>query len=268
MSTLKINNLQFGDNVVNENNFTLKLPAIPNGSLLLTRGTEQQPLDTLLSATDKGVFNFHNALTESVDVIGTDVIDLAKASVVKKTILAATTFTLVNLPPVGRVCCFVLDIINGGNYPVEWFAGVSWPGGTEPTLTTDGRDKLGFMSTDGGVSWDGLVFGKDIKDYSLTPVVIVPPALMYGASSRTWPWQVENRSGNYNTTWLEIQFTATGGTGVYTWTSTGGSPYSVVHQGNGKFRISPDKNVLRTTTFTVSDGSSSASINKSFQLWW
>ena len=270
MSTLKINNLQFGDSANNEHNYTWKLPAIPNGQLILARGTEQQPLDTIAHISGNGVFNFSYAMTESVDVIGTDVIDLSKASVVKKTILAATTFTTINPPPAGRVCCFVLDIINGGNFAVQWFAGVNWPGGTAPTLTTNGRDKLGFITSDGGVSWDGVVFGKDIKDFSLTPVVIVPPAIVSGVKSRTWPWQEPNNSSGYNTYQLDIQFSASGGTGVYTWAASSVAPYSAVHLGNGLYRISPDKGngTVRTLTVTVSDCNTSASLSKTFSLWW
>lgn len=90
-------------------------------------------------------------------------IDLATANYFTKTISGTTTFTVSNTAPSGSASCFILDLTNGGSATVNWWSGVKWAGGVAPTLTTSGRDSLGFYSYDGGTTWTGLVLGKDIK---------------------------------------------------------------------------------------------------------
>jgi hypothetical protein len=75
---------------------------------------------------------------------------------------ANTTFTVTNTPATGTVAEFILEINNGGAFNLTWW-GVKWASGTAPTLTTSGRDTLGFYTHDGGTTWSGLVMGKDIK---------------------------------------------------------------------------------------------------------
>jgi hypothetical protein len=75
---------------------------------------------------------------------------------------ANTTFSVTNTPATGTVAEFILEITNGGAFNITWW-GVKWVGGTAPTLTTSGRDTLGFYTYDGGTTWSGLVMGKDIK---------------------------------------------------------------------------------------------------------
>jgi hypothetical protein len=90
-------------------------------------------------------------------------IDMATgASYFSKTISGATTFTVSNVSSSGTVVSFILDVTNAGSN-ITWWSGVKWAGGTAPTLTTSGRDALGFFTYDGGTIWTGLVLGKDIK---------------------------------------------------------------------------------------------------------
>lgn len=89
-------------------------------------------------------------------------IDLATGNYFTKTISGATTFTVSNVPASGTVGEFILDLTNGGSGAITWW-GVKWVGGTAPTLTTAGRDTLGFFTHDGGTIWTGFVIGKDIK---------------------------------------------------------------------------------------------------------
>lgn len=90
-------------------------------------------------------------------------IDLSTANYFTKTISGTTTFTVSNVPSTGTAVSFILDLTNGGSATVNWWSGVKWAGGTAPTLTTSGRDSLGFYTYDGGSTWTGLVLGKDIK---------------------------------------------------------------------------------------------------------
>lgn len=90
-------------------------------------------------------------------------INMSSSNYFSKTISGATTLTVSNVPTAGTVASFILDLTNGGSAAITWWTGVKWAGGTAPTLTTAGRDVLGFFTHDGGTTWTGLVLGKDCK---------------------------------------------------------------------------------------------------------
>lgn len=90
-------------------------------------------------------------------------IDLSLGNVFTRTISGVTSLTVSNVPTTGTVISFILDLTNGGSAAITWWSGLKWAGGTAPTLTTAGRDVLGFFTHDGGTTWTGLVLGKDVK---------------------------------------------------------------------------------------------------------
>ena len=90
-------------------------------------------------------------------------INLRLGNVFTKTISGATTLTVSNIPAAGTTASLILDLTNGGSATITWWAGVKWVGGTSPTLTASGRDVLGFFTHDGGLTWTGLILGKDVK---------------------------------------------------------------------------------------------------------
>lgn len=90
-------------------------------------------------------------------------IDLSTGNYFTKTITATTNFTVSNVAPSGTVSSFILDITNGGSQTVNFWAGLQWPNGTTPTLTTSGRDVLGFFTHNGGSTWSGFVLGKNFS---------------------------------------------------------------------------------------------------------
>lgn len=94
-------------------------------------------------------------------------IDLSSGNYFTKT-FTATTFTLTasNVPASGTSTNFILDATNGGLATIAFgtgFTSVKWVGGAQPTLTSSGRDVLGFFTHDGGATWTGLLLGKDVK---------------------------------------------------------------------------------------------------------
>lgn len=95
--------------------------------------------------------------------ISASAIDLSLGNYFTKTIASTTTFTVSNTPSTGVAASFILDLTNGGSQTINWWSGVKWAGGTAPTLTSSGRDVLGFFTHDGGTTWSGLVLGKDVK---------------------------------------------------------------------------------------------------------
>ena len=92
-----------------------------------------------------------------VDLTTGTSIDVSTGSVFLKTITGAATLSVANVPATGKVASFILDITNGGSATVTWWSGIKWSGGTAPTLTTSGRDMLGFYTHDGGTTWNGLL---------------------------------------------------------------------------------------------------------------
>jgi hypothetical protein len=90
-------------------------------------------------------------------------IDLSAGNYFTKTITTTTTFTVTNTPTTGTAASFILDLTNGGSATITWWSGMDWAGGTAPTLTTAGRDTLGFFTYDGGTTWNGFVLGLDMK---------------------------------------------------------------------------------------------------------
>jgi len=91
---------------------------------------------------------------------GSQDIDLTLGNVVSGTVdTSATTFTFSNPPASGTYGGFVLILTNGGSQTVNWPNSVRWAGGTAPTLTASGVDRLVFDTVDGGTTWDGFAAG-------------------------------------------------------------------------------------------------------------
>ena len=102
-------------------------------------------------------------LREKSTAVSASDIDLSAGNYFTKTISGTTTFTVSNVATSGDVAAFVLILTNGGSATVNYFSGVTWAGGTAPTLTSSGTDLLGFFTIDGGTTWRGLVLALDIK---------------------------------------------------------------------------------------------------------
>lgn len=100
---------------------------------------------------------------ETKVAVAASTLDLSTANYFSKTISGTTTFAVSNVPSSGTAISFILDLTNGGSATVNWWSGVKWPGGIVPSLTSSGRDVLGFFTHDGGSTWSGLVLGKDLK---------------------------------------------------------------------------------------------------------
>jgi hypothetical protein len=103
------------------------------------------------------------ALYQTKITMVTNTIDLSQGSFFSRTITSPTTFSVLNIPLSGVAASFVLELNNGGSFPITWWSGVQWPNGVNPPLTPSGRDSLGFYTHDGGITWTGLLLGRDIK---------------------------------------------------------------------------------------------------------
>jgi hypothetical protein len=123
------------------------------------RATENDKLP-LTGGTMTGAIT---ALRETKVAMGAKDIALASGNVFTKTITATTTLTVSGWLASGNANSFILELTNGGAFPVTYFAGVKWAGGIAPTLTASGVDILGFYSHDGGTTVRGILLSKDSK---------------------------------------------------------------------------------------------------------
>jgi hypothetical protein len=131
----------------------------PSSANLATAVTDETGSGLLVFATTPVI----TGLREKSTAVSASDIDLAAGNYFTKTISGTTTFTVSNVATSGDVGAFVLVLTNGGSATVNWFSGVTWAGGTPPTLTTSGVDIIGFFTINAGTTWRGLLLAKDIK---------------------------------------------------------------------------------------------------------
>jgi hypothetical protein len=136
------------------------LKATYNVSNAFTGLSELQAADTF-NLSNVAVFG--KAIQETKNAITANAIDLSLGSIFTKTITAATTLTVDNIPAPDTVSSFILELTNGGSANIIWWATIKWAGGTAPTLTTSGTDIFGFYTHDGGTTWRGFVLARDSK---------------------------------------------------------------------------------------------------------
>ena len=122
-----------------------------------TRADHVHPTDTSLAPLANP--HFTNGVFETATAMAAAAIDLNTGSLFSKTISAATTLTVANVPLAGQVGSFILELTNAGTN-ITWFANIHWPGASVPTLSTTGTDVLGFYTRNAGASWMGLLLGK------------------------------------------------------------------------------------------------------------
>lgn len=114
------------------------------------------------TATPAARFDISGGEAANTVAVAASAIDCSAGSFFTKTASGALTWTFTNVPA-SRSVTVILQLTNGGTGAQTWPAAVKWPSGTAPTLTTSGTDVLGFVTTDGGTVWSGLVLGLDVK---------------------------------------------------------------------------------------------------------
>lgn len=125
--------------------------------------TASQTFNAIVASQISSASIISQAETGTAIALTTPAIDLSLGTVFSGTIVGSTTFSVSNVPVSGKVGAFMLDLTNGGAYTVTWWSGVVWQNGIAPTLTVSGRDLLGFITRDGGTTWNGLLIGQNMK---------------------------------------------------------------------------------------------------------
>jgi hypothetical protein len=131
----------------------------PSSANLAAAVTDETGSGALVFATTPVI----TGLREKSAAVSASDIDLSAGNYFTKTISGNTTFTVSNVATSGDVAAFVLVLTNGGSATVTYFSGVTFAGGTAPTLTASGVDLLAFFTINGGTTWRGLVLAYDIK---------------------------------------------------------------------------------------------------------
>ena len=95
-------------------------------------------------------------------------IDLTNGNAFKITLTGNCTFTFSNPPASGTQGSFTLILIQDGtgSRTATWPGSVTWPAGSEPTLTTTattGTDVFVFSTNDGGTVWYGFSAGLNMS---------------------------------------------------------------------------------------------------------
>jgi len=80
-------------------------------------------------------------------------IDCSLGNYFQITTAADTTFSVANVPAT-RAYGFTLEVINTSGV-LNFFTGVSWPGGVAPSLTTNKTHVFTFITRNGGSNWRG-----------------------------------------------------------------------------------------------------------------
>lgn len=89
------------------------------------------------------------------NITGTQALDLDVANAFTATVTGDVTISISNAPGGTHFVALFLKITNGGAFTTTLPAGITWAGGTAPTLTTSGTDQLALVSYDGGSTWIG-----------------------------------------------------------------------------------------------------------------
>jgi hypothetical protein len=137
------------------------------GGLISTGNTDNELViqtddTTAITIDSSQAVTFAAGTIETKVAVAASDIDLSAGNYFTKTISGATTFTVSNAAASGSVSAFVLELTNGGSQTVNYFSGVTWAGGTAPTLTASGVDVLAFFTSDGATTWRGFVLGLDM----------------------------------------------------------------------------------------------------------
>jgi hypothetical protein len=101
---------------------------------------------------------YSGSTKQNVQAIGALDVDTSLGEFFTKSISTNSTFTFSN-PVAAKAQAFILKLSISSAAVPTWPATVKWPGGSAPTLG-NGDHILGFITLDGGTTWDGVVVSR------------------------------------------------------------------------------------------------------------
>lgn len=140
----------------------LTAPDLPVGTTAVYFETDTQDIVVWNGAGWTGTGGAAGGVFEpSAIVTGVD-IDVSTAAFFALTVSGATALTVSGVPSAPIAASFILEVTNGGAFPLTWWAGLHWAGGTAPALSAAGLDVLGFYTMGGAGAWRGLLLAKAV----------------------------------------------------------------------------------------------------------
>lgn len=101
----------------------------------------------------------HNSPT----VGATTTCDLSLARLFAFTVTQATTLAFSNVPSSSFAVFVDLLITNGSAFVLTWPGSITWLQGVAPSLQASGVDRVRLVTKDGGTTWYGVHFGKNLS---------------------------------------------------------------------------------------------------------
>lgn len=126
--------------------------------------------ETRSATIDMDYYKLSNALvqnsSEVAELVGGFGInydfDMEVANTFVGTVDSNTTFTFSNPIAIGA-SFFIIEMLDGGSFTINWPTSVKWPGGLVPSFTIAGTDIIGFYTSNGGTDWHGFIGSLDSK---------------------------------------------------------------------------------------------------------
>jgi hypothetical protein len=94
----------------------------------------------------------------NINAVASTSIDVSIGEFHTKSMSSNTTYTFDNATA-SKGQGFVLELTVSSSATPTWPASVKWEGGTAPLLA-NGKHVLGFLTFDGGTTWDGFIIGQ------------------------------------------------------------------------------------------------------------
>lgn len=124
---------------------------VGTGDVTLT-GTQTLSNKTLTAPVNTGaIYDNGSVRSNIVDMASGTNFNCSAGNYFIRTVNGNVTFTVSNVPA-SRAYAFTTEIVHTSG-TITWFAGVQWPGGTAPTLTTGKTHLFTFVTDNGGARW-------------------------------------------------------------------------------------------------------------------
>lgn len=129
-------------------------PVAADAEAYATQATTQTLSNkTIQAGVHTGVIDDTGSVRQGITAVAALDINCSLGNFFTKTINGNSTFTVSSVPT-SRAYAFTLELTHTSG-TVTWFAGVQWPNGTAPTLTTGKVHLFTFVTDDGGTTWRG-----------------------------------------------------------------------------------------------------------------
>lgn len=153
--------IKFGVTASAVNEITLTNNSTTNNPKLSSTGNDTN-IGLTIEGKGTGIITFNSPVyfAKPQDMVVTDMttgvsINLSLGNIFKRDAIAGdVTFTISNTTTNYHIFSFLFTYTSG---TITWFSGITWDGGTAPTLTASKIYEFTFKTYDGGTNWYGAI---------------------------------------------------------------------------------------------------------------